>query len=545
VVRLAREHWPLLVAIAVLCAVLAVSIALVLKHSEGHLIYAIDDPYIHMAIARNVAEHGVWGVTRYEFTSSSSSLLWTSLLSLVYSLFGAGETAPLILNILFAIGACGLIYALLRRHRAPPWLILGALLSIVFFSPWPSLVFCGQEHMLHGLLTIWFVGLAAALLAKDKQTRLRFSALLLLAALVVMARYEGLFAVLAVGGLFAARRRWAPALAVVAAGCFPVVIYGLISVAKGWSFLPNPILLKGNLPNVSSVKGLVYLLGYSGYLELTQNPHMLMLLLAGLAVLHYQLRNHKGLWRESTVVNAVFVAATALHMQFARAGWFYRYEAYLVGLGLFALTLALKDWLEQSRHTRTARPELVRYVPLALVSILVVAPLGVRGIKSFRAIPQATGNIYQQQYQMGLFLREFYQGRVVAANDVGAINYLADIRCVDLWGLASLDVARAMRADRYNTASIDELVGSKQAEIAILYDAWFQRPDIGGWPSHWIGVGQWQMPDNLVCAEDTISFYAVEEAETEPLIDNLRRFGPRLPEVVVQSGLYADRESVD
>jgi len=330
VVRLAREHWPLLVAIAVLCAVLAVSIALVLKHSEGHLIYAIDDPYIHMAIARNVADHGVWGVTRYEFTSSSSSLLWTSLLSFVYFLFGAGETAPLILNILFAIGACGLIYVLLRRHRAPPWLTLGALLSIIFFSPWPSLVFCGQEHMLHGLLTIWFVSLAAALLSGHKQTRLGFSVLLLLATLVVMARYEGLFAVLAVGGLFAARRRWAPGSAVVAAGCFPVVIYGLISLAKGWYFLPNPILLKGNLPNVSSVKGMVYLLGYSGYLELMQNPHMLMLLLTGLAVLHYQLRNHKGRWRESTVVNAVFVAATGLHMQFARAGWFYRYEACLL-----------------------------------------------------------------------------------------------------------------------------------------------------------------------------------------------------------------------
>lgn len=544
-VRLARQHWPLLVAVAVLCAVVAISVALSLKHNEGHLIYAIDDPYIHMAIARNVAEHGVWGVTRYGFTSSSSSLLWTLLLSLVYLLFGVGESAPLILNILSAIGACGLIYALLQRHRVPPWLTLGALLSIIFFSPWPSLVFCGQEHILHGLLTIWFVSLAAALLSGDGQTRLRFSALLLLAALVVMARYEGLFAVLVVGGLFAARRRWVPALAVVAAGCLPVVTYGMISAAKGWYFLPNPILLKGNIPDVSSVKGLVYLLGYSGYLQLTQNPHMLMLLLAGLVALHYQLRNREGLWRESTVVNAVFVAATGLHMQFARAGWFYRYEAYLVGLGVFALTLALKDWLEQGRHTRMARQELVRYLPLALMSILVVAPLGVRGIKSFRAIPQATGNIYQQQYQMGLFLREFYQGRVVAANDVGAINYLADIRCVDLWGLASLEVAKAMRARRYDTASIDELVGSKQAEIAVLYDAWFQREDIGGWPSHWLRVGQWGMPDNLVCCEDTISFYAVDESEVEPLIDNLRRFGPRLPEVVVQSGMYMDRESVD
>ncbi len=47
---------------------------------------------------------------------------------------------------------------------------------------------------------------------------------------------------------------------------------------------------------------------------------------------------------------------------------------------------------------------------------------------------------------MALFLKDFYAGNVVAANDMGAINYIADIRCLDLYGLASMEVADLKRA---------------------------------------------------------------------------------------------------
>ncbi len=72
----AIRHWPLIAGVAVLWFVIGIILLLSLAHNQGHLVYDVDDPYIHMAIARHFAESGVWGVTRYEFSSSSSSILW-------------------------------------------------------------------------------------------------------------------------------------------------------------------------------------------------------------------------------------------------------------------------------------------------------------------------------------------------------------------------------------------------------------------------------------------------------------------------------------
>ena len=48
--------------------------------SGGALVYWIEDAYIHLAMARNLALHGVFGATPHEFTTSSSSPLWVLLL---------------------------------------------------------------------------------------------------------------------------------------------------------------------------------------------------------------------------------------------------------------------------------------------------------------------------------------------------------------------------------------------------------------------------------------------------------------------------------
>src|SRR5712675_82827 len=99
--RILRLHWPLVAAIVVLFATTAVLVVLSVKQNDGHFVYALDDTYIHMSIARNFARYGVWGVTRYEFSSSSSSLLWTLLLSAIY-LVTTSTWVPLILDLVFA-----------------------------------------------------------------------------------------------------------------------------------------------------------------------------------------------------------------------------------------------------------------------------------------------------------------------------------------------------------------------------------------------------------------------------------------------------------
>lgn len=129
-----KKHWALIASIALLWITVAVLLILSIKQNQGHLVYAIDDCYIHMAISKNIAQHGVWGVTKYGFTSSSSSLLWTLLLSFIYFLVGVNEVTPFILNVIFATLTICLVYVLLRRYELPTFYTFVALLSIIFFT---------------------------------------------------------------------------------------------------------------------------------------------------------------------------------------------------------------------------------------------------------------------------------------------------------------------------------------------------------------------------------------------------------------------------
>jgi len=124
---------------------LMICFQLSIRQNHGHFIYANDDTYIHMALANNFAQHGVWGVTKYGFTSSSSSLLWTLLLSSVYLLFGINYVSPLILNIIFIIFTCILVYFLLRKYKLQPFFNFVVLFLIIFSTPIITLIFCGRQ----------------------------------------------------------------------------------------------------------------------------------------------------------------------------------------------------------------------------------------------------------------------------------------------------------------------------------------------------------------------------------------------------------------
>ena len=69
----ARPLWPLLLSLAVFLASLAAALRTALRWTDGRLIYALDDAYIHMAVAKTLASHGIWGCTPFHFSSSSSS----------------------------------------------------------------------------------------------------------------------------------------------------------------------------------------------------------------------------------------------------------------------------------------------------------------------------------------------------------------------------------------------------------------------------------------------------------------------------------------
>lgn len=174
---------------------------------------------------------------------------------------------------------------------------------------------------------------------------------------------------------------------------------------------------------------------------------------------------------------------------------------------------------------------------LLLAGLLFGAPVWQRAGESLGTVVQASHNIYEQQFQMARFLRRFYQGRGVAANDVGAISYYADVHLLDLAGLVNLDVMRAKRANRYDQDVVRRLLAQYEVEVIVVYDYW--AGEYGGQLPEWgVPVGQWTIPQNYVCAYDTVSFYAPRPELAPALTTALREFASELPADITQRGAY-------
>jgi hypothetical protein len=530
-----KRHWPLVFGVAVYLIATAVLLGASIRVNGGRLVYPLDDTYVHMAIARNVALHHVWGVTRYAFSSSTSSPLWTLLLAMTYTVFGSGTMAPLAFNLAAGLLVLVTLDRFLRARSAGPILRTAVLLTAIFLTPLPTLTLTGMEHTLHALTTLWFVFAAAGLLASNGPATTRDAAMLaLLSALVTGFRYEGAFTVAVAAVLFALRKRWTLAVVVAAAGALPIGLYGLWSVAHGWNVLPNSVLLKGQAPALTARAMPAFLAGSPALHALLTSPPMLLLVVAALVLLI--VAASAVVWNDEVFLLSMLIGSALLHMQLARLGWFYRYEAYLILLGIAVFGAIAAGRLPPPREWARGAGAIPR-AAAALVLIAVVGfPFVSRGLNAWRNTPTAASNIYSQQYQVGLFLDRFYQGRAVVVNDIGAIGYLADVRLFDIYGLADIDVVQAKRSRRYDSRFMAERATERDSAIAIISPTWLN--EYGGVPAAWTKMGEWGVADNVVLGESTVSFYAVRDDERPRLAASLRRFAADLPPTVMQAGAY-------
>lgn len=259
--------------------------------NDGRLVYALDDPYIHMAMAKHLVEDGVWGVTRHGFSSSSSSPLWVLILAGAYLTAGVRDAVPLAVNVLSAIGVLLVTDLIIRRHVSSLTARTAALIATVLFVPLVPMVFTGMEHVTHALIATGVLYLAARTLDTgiDRRQETRsYRWLALLTPVLTSLRYEGALMVAVVASLLVVRGRRAHAAAVAALGALPIVLYGLVSLANGWMFLPNPILLKG-APHGASASAVLQFLTDPARLQVF-NPHVLAITVALAGGLWLQIR---------------------------------------------------------------------------------------------------------------------------------------------------------------------------------------------------------------------------------------------------------------
>jgi hypothetical protein len=534
------KHWPLFASVVILCITTGVISTLLILRENGHLVYALDDPYIQMAMAKNFALHGVWGITRFGFTSSSSSPLWTLLIAVSYLVLGVSEMSPFYLSLLCGALVLGVAHCVLRWYKLSPKLTFWTLLVLVFFTPLPLLICIGSEHPLHAALTILLTFLAARLLSEESPSTARRDLVLLLAISPILAvvRYEGMFLILMIGALFFVRRRWLTGVAVGMAGFSSILLYGALGLAKGWSWLPSPVLLKGNIPVSTDLSMAVGSLFGPAYANIKEGPHLVAFAATSLFLALYASDKRKALWDSRQVMTAIFVAIALAHIQFCLVAKFFRYESYLVALGIVVIVAQVADQLPQKLFGTPADRTLVpKHVGGMLLAAFLIYPCGVRAVAALVFLPQASKNIYEQQFQMARFVKRYYQGSTIALNDIGAVNFLADVHCLDLWGLGNYEVNKLRRRHEYRTRDILRFSREAGVKVAMVYDTWFAG-EIGGLPREWVWVGQWTLPDNVVTGGDTVSIYAVDESETVPLMQRLQDFSPLLPKDVNQSGRY-------
>lgn len=535
-----KHHWPLITALVILWITIAFILIVTVKMNYNHFAYALDDAYIHMSIAKNFALNGVWGVTKYEFSSSASSLLWPLLLSGIYLVTGANDLIPFILNIILGTIAIIIVYYILRSFKIPPIYNLMVLIGVIFFTPLPSLIFMGMEHILQIILIIIFVYLSAEILANETPKPRYYYVLPVLAVLLTMVRYESLILIFIVATLFMLKRRFAYSLLIMGLAFLPLAIYGVISMANGWSFLPNSLILKSSfinsIPDIS-----FHELGSTIYSILIPEElsHIIVnfaafisaFIILTTAMLHFKRKN--TIWESSIIWLLLTGLLILIQLIFIDNNWLLRYTSYLVVMGLIAITIGLYDYLPKNSSFNSDNKSILKYIGIALILLLLLSPFGVKAY-DLLIVPQSTNDIYEQQYQMALFLREYYQNDSIAANDIGAINYFADIKCLDLVGLSSNDIAQAHKTNTFNAQKLDSIANQHQVKIAIVYDQWWD----GNIPSNWIKVGEWTTPHYLILGNDTISFYATSPQYAAELIKNLRAFSSRLPKEIKQNGIY-------
>ena len=502
--------------LAVVSAVLLIIVAVagaILILCRGHLIYSLDDPYISLALGDQIA-HLHYGINTGEPSSPSSSILYPFLLA-AFAWAPWQDWAPAMLNTvaacataaLFAQEACRLGIVTRRDQIAGAATLIVVLCLAINVV---GLVFVGLEHSLHLLTSLYVVfGLARAL-----ETSRVPGSLVVAIVLLPLWRFEGLaLAGLAIFALGVAGH-WRPATLAALAIAAVLALYMAAMAKLGLPLLPSSVLVKSDVARQTAegAFGIAALWRGVGanFVASLGNPEAYpVFLLLGLAVAHPLLQ--RGRAREWVLVGVV-AGALAAHILFGAWGWFARYEAYAVAIGVAG---AIVLW-------RGAIAALVARHSIAAIAASAAALLfvGQDYVLAEAATPLASLGIYEQHYQMHRFAADFYK-RPVGVNDLGWVGYRNPNYVLDLWGLGS-ETARRMRAQAAtDPAWLGRLVASRGVGLAMIYDQWFA----GQIPASWRRVAQLKAAHRITAPFDTVSIYATSADAAASALAALHAFG--------------------
>jgi hypothetical protein len=521
----------------------------VLALTGGRFTYPLDDPAIHLAVARRLAYDGTWGVVAGHYQAASSSPLWTLVLAPTQWVVrgAAGEQVPLVLD----LAAAGWVVALLARDmgalRADDRATAGraaevaAVVVLVVVVLWlPGLVLVGMEHTLHMALV-----LAAALAvearwvracASDAGSRWAARAPYVLVGLAAATRGESGFVAVAlavglvavgVGGWHDPRHPLAPLRARVAAGVglgaaagAALGVFGVVNLAYGQEILPNSVILK-SLGDRGDTRR-----SPAAFAErLLADRVLVALVVVAIVVLVAARRRHRSPAGPADLVPAVFPAvvvlvAVALQAELGAVDGAFRYQAYLYGLGAW---LVLRS-LPAAHRALVGRWPGAAAVPAAALVLLLV-PVAVPQVRAALDTPRGAEITWEQRYQVARFLAGSYRDDPIAIGELGYIALYHDGPLTDVYGLGDHEVLTATMQHRKDAGFFADLQRERGFRVVVTYT--FTMSDLT--PPGWYPVADWRSPRAYF---QTTRFWAADPAEVAPLLAHLRAYEPTLPDDV-------------
>lgn len=489
----------------------------VLFKTDFHYTYPLDDVYIHLAIAKNFALHDVWGITQYEFSSTSSSPIYTYLLSLYIQIFGNNDQIPLYFNIVFGIA---LLFYLNKYYseifRQNKYSVF-ALFFTVSFSVLHLQLLSGMEHMLHVLLFV----INIYYLQKIEEKKIFQLGFFVSLALMGLVRFESMFYILLLALFFLIIKRWKRALATLIIGFLPIVLFCYCNKQLGGYWFPNSVVVKGTS---ISFDGMFLSQMKTIFLDkLFLNISFYKVGIFPLLIVFYFIysdfkkKNLQYSFQQNWL-SIVLCFSLLAHSMFGDFKGGFRYEAYLM-VG-FCMVLIPKIMFLFTNFRQFINQEKFLSLMVVLSFMLMIYKVGY----SHLLLNNAGKNVYEQQVQSAKFLHKYYNNSKIVANDIGVISYYTNIQLLDIVALGSTHMIPYKRAGKDFDLRFENYLTkySKQHkyDLAIVYEDWLD----GHVPKNWQKVAVLRISNLIGVAGNEVSIYSISNDEKEKLKQNIKNF---------------------
>ena len=479
----------------------------------NNFFYNLDDPYISIGLAKNIAL-GHYGLSLEEFSSPSSSIIWPFLLA-PFSFLPQFDLVPLFLNIFFSFLSLLILEKCLIASFANNYkkYQIYCSISLVAFSIGLNLVGTAITGLEHSLQTLIVITCAYGIISffRDGSIRSWFILAIFLSPLV---RYE-LFSICTICCvLIFFRGKKLSAVIIFLLSIITPVIFSLFLKENGLSYLPNSVLVKMFIQKHLSIPILTNIMYDSGTV-----------LFFFILISVYNLYG-RHLNKEEKILVISVVAIICGQMVFGNNSMA-RYSVYTLAFSIPILIFANRKLIKKYFSNGNKFVESLRIFVGILCCLFPFAYSG------FYNSPIASRTTHLQQHQMTAFVRDFYK-QPVAVNDIGYINFYQKNYVLDLVGLDNEQTRKFVMFEdhRFGNNWMELHVKKHNIGLAMIYSDWF-----GGYiPLSWKLLGSLCIPKHVSFpykdAWRCVDFYSTQPENNARVLSLMKEFSKTLPKDV-------------